>query len=100
MIKKNEPLSIVRQFRLLDLSQSGVYCKPAEPCKEEPVIRHLVGIVHTNRPFLGSRRITEALQGVNYRINRKRIQRLMEEMDIQAIYPKPNTSKPNAKHEV
>ena len=68
--------------------------------KKSLEIRRLIDIVHTNRPFLGSRRITDALQGVNYRINRKRVQRLMEEMDIQAIYPKPNTSKPNAKHKV
>ena len=100
MIKKNKPLSIVRQCRLLDLNRSGLYYKPAEPCEEEPEIKRLIDIVHTHRPFLGSRRITEALQGVSYRINRKRVQRLMEEMDIQAIYPKPNTSKPNAKHKV
>jgi putative transposase len=100
MIKKNNPLSIVRQCRLLDLSRSAVYCRPAEPSEEEPEIKRLIDIIHTNRPFLGSRRITDALQGVNYRINRKRVQRLMREMGIQAIYPKPNTSKPNAKHKV
>ena len=100
MIKKNETLSVVRQCRLLDLNRSSVYYKPVEPCKEEPEIRRLMDIIHTSRPFLGSRRITDTLQGVNYLINRKRVQRLMDEMGIQAIYPKPNTSKRNAKHKV
>ena len=100
MIKKNEPLSIVRQCRLLDLNRSGLYYKPAEPCEEEPEIRRLIDVIHTNRPFLGARRIADALQGVNYRINRKRVQRLMREMGIRAVYPKPNTSKRNSKHKV
>jgi len=100
MITKNEPLSIVRQCRLLDLNRSGLYYKPAAPCEEEPEIRRLIDIIHTNRPFLGARRIAEALQGVNYRINRKRVQRLLREMGIQATYPKPNTSKPNAQHKI
>jgi putative transposase len=100
MIKKNEPLSVVRQCRLLEVSRSSVYYKPAAPCEEEPEIKRLMDIIHTKRPFKGSRRITDALQGVNYRINRKRVQRLMKEMNIQAIYPKPNTSRRNAKHKV
>ena len=100
MIKKKNALSIVRQCRLLNLNRSGLYYKPAEPCEEEPEIRRLIDIIHTKRPYLGARRITDALQGVNYRINRKRVERLMREMGIQAIYPKPNTSKPNAKHKI
>jgi len=100
MIKKNETLSVVRQCRLLGLNRSGVYYKPAEPCEDESEIRRLIDIVHTNRPFLGGRRITDALQGVNYRINHKRVERFMREMGIQAIYPKPNTSKPNPKHKI
>ena len=100
MIKRNKPLSIVRQCRLLDLNRSGLYYKPAEPCEEELEIRRLIDITHTHRPFLGARRIADALQGVNHRINRKRVQRLMREMGIRAIYPKPNTSKRNAKHKI
>ncbi len=100
MIKKDNPLSIVRQCRLFDLNRSGLYYKPAVPSDEEYEIKRLIDVIHTKRPFLGSRRITDALQGVNYRINHKRVERFMKEMGIQAIYPKPNTSKPNAKHKI
>lgn len=100
MIKKDNLVSIMRQCRLFDLNRSGLYYKPAAPCEEEYEIKRLIDVIHTNRPFLGGRRITDALQGVNYRINHKRVERFMKEMGIQAIYPKPNTSKPNSKHKI
>ena len=51
-------------------------------------------------PFYGSRRMTIALQKLGYSINRKRVQRLMRELGIEAIYPKPNLSKMNSEHQV
>ena len=100
MIKKNQPLPITRQCRLLDLHRSGVYYKPAAPHEDEFEIMRLIDCIHTNRPFLGIRRIADALQGVGHRVNRKRVQRLMRKMGIQAIHPKPNTSKRHAKHKI
>jgi hypothetical protein len=47
MIKKNNPLSIVRQCRLLDLCRSAVYFRPAEPSEEEPEIKRLIGMALT-----------------------------------------------------
>ena len=49
-------------------------------------------------PFYGYRKITRALQAKGHEINRKRVQRLMQEIGIQAIYPKPNLSKPCIQH--
>ncbi len=100
MIKKNETLSIVRQCRLLDLHRSGIYYKPSAPHEDEFEIMRLIDCIHTNRPFLGIRRITDALQGVGHHVNRKRVQRLMQKMGIQAIHPKPNTSKRHPKHKI
>ncbi len=51
--------------------------------------------LYTDRPVFGSRRIAKELG-----INRKQAQRLMREMGIEAIYPKPNLSKPNPQHKV
>ena len=48
--------------------------------------------------FYGSRRMTEQLRAEGLRINRKRVQRLMREMGLEAIYPKPNLSKPHPQH--
>ena len=51
-------------------------------------------------PFYGYRKITEALRRKGYWVNRKRVYRLMREMGIKAIYPKPNLSKPAPGHEI
>ena len=49
---------------------------------------------YLERPFFGSRRMAIWLRGQGYRINRKRVGRLMGEMGLRAIYRRPRTSKP------
>ena len=51
-------------------------------------------------PFLGSRRMAKMLSREGARVNRKRVQRLMRLMGIEALGPKPNTSKPAPGHTV
>ena len=51
-------------------------------------------------PFFGSRQMTHWLQRQGYRVNRKRIQRLMRLMALQAIVPGPHTSRPHPEHAV
>jgi putative transposase len=52
--------------------------------------------IHLDKPFLGSRRLIDELRELGIPINRKRLRRLMRLMGIQAIYPKPRTSKPGS----
>lgn len=56
--------------------------------------------MHLKRPFYGSRRIRDGLQDEGYEINRKRVQRLMRQMGIRALYPKPRTSQPGKGHKI
>jgi putative transposase len=56
--------------------------------------------VYTDRPFFGSRRMTAWLKREGYPVNRKRIGGLMRRMGLEAIHPKPNTSRPNPGHKV
>lgn len=56
--------------------------------------------MHLKRPFYGSRRLRDWLQDEGYDINRKRVQRLMRQMGIRALYPKPRTSKPGKGHKI
>ena len=56
--------------------------------------------MHLKRPFYGSRRIRDWLQDEGHDINRKRVQRLMRQMGIRALYPKPRTSKPGKDHKI
>ena len=56
--------------------------------------------MHLKRPFYGSRRIRDWLQDEGFAVNRKRVQRLMRQMGITALYPKANTSRPGKAHKI
>lgn len=60
---------------------------------------NLIDQEHTKHPFYGSRRLAVWLCNQGHLVNRKRVQRLMREMEIEAIYPKKNLSKNNPNHE-
>ncbi len=55
---------------------------------------------YTQRPFYGSRRMTTWLRKLGYEINRKRVQRLMRKMGLEAIFPRPRTSQPHPQHRI
>jgi putative transposase len=61
---------------------------------------HLIDQQYTKTPFYGSRKMTWQLNQWGHPVNRKRVQRLMQKMGIQAIYPGPNTSRPAPEHRI
>lgn len=90
---QNKMIPVKRQADLLGIARSTVYYEPRiDPYSLE--LMHLIDEEYTKTPFYGSRRIREILKRKGYLINRKRTQRLMRLMGIEAIYPKPNLSKP------
>lgn len=60
----------------------------------------LIDEVHLQYPFYGSRRIRDELETRGHPMNRKRLQRLMRTMGLQALYPKRRTSMPDKSHKV
>lgn len=56
--------------------------------------------IHRATPFLGSRRIVDALGDLGQTVNRKHVSRLMRLMGIQAIHPGPKTSQPHPQHKI
>jgi putative transposase len=88
--------SLVLQADLLGLNRSGLYYQPVPPSPEEVQIKHQIDKLYTDYPFYGSRRITEQLCRDGISINRKAVQRHMQEMGIAGICPGPNLSKRNA----
>jgi len=67
---------------------------------DDLVIINRIDEIYTKIPFYGSRKIKEQLNRVGYSISRKKVQRLMRIMGIEAIYPKKKTSIPNSDHKV
>jgi putative transposase len=94
----NSNISIRRQCELTGASRSTFYYKPEE--NDDDFFKLLIFEEYKKYPFFGYRKITEALQRKNYDINRKRVYRLMREMGIKAIYPRPNLSKPAPGHKI
>src|SRR2546423_427920 len=83
------------QAQLLSVSRSSLYYQPIPPSPREVALKHRIDGIYTERPFYGSRKITEQLRREDWVISRKTIQSYMQEMGIKAIYPGPNLSKRN-----
>jgi putative transposase len=101
MINFQDPqVSVSRQCRLLDLNRSSVYYKSAPLAPEDLQLMRWIDEQYLKTPFYGSRSMTRHLRRLGYKVNRKRIQRLMRLMGLEAIYPKPKTSKPHPDHKI
>lgn len=96
--KANKNLSIVRQCRLLDVNRASFYYQPVPDGEDTVTIMNEIQDIWERHPFYGYRRITATLRRAGYKVNYKRIQRLMSKMGLQALYPKPRLSVANAEH--
>lgn len=96
----NEQLSIRRQCELLGIHRSGVYYEPAQESLENLMVMRHIDELYMAHPFLGSRRMVVWLGERGLVVNRKRVQRLMRLMGIEALYPKPKTTCRDKAHEV
>ncbi len=89
-----------RQCELLGLCRSGLYYEPAAETAENLRLMRLLDEEYTAHPFLGSRRLTAWLIEQGEAVNRKRVQRLMRLMGLEAIYPKPKLSAASREHRI
>ncbi len=88
-------LSVQRQCQLLDLPRSTYYYKPSPETAENLALLRKLDELYMERPFFGSRRMAFELA-----VNRKRAQRLMRLAGIEALYPKPDTSRAAPGHKI
>jgi putative transposase len=98
--RENPALPVSRQCRLLAVSRSSVYRRPAEVSAEDRAVMALIDRQYLARPYYGSRRMAAWLATQGHTVNRKRVQRLMQLMGLVAIYRRPNTSKSATGHKV
>jgi len=101
LVAEDHPqLSVRRQCDLLGLCRSSWYYQPATESAENLELMRLIDRQYTERPFFGSRKMVIGLQGQGYPVNRKRVQRLMRRMGLEAVYPKPKLSLAGRGHKV
>ena len=101
MVDPNQAeLSIANQCRLLNINRSTFYYRPAPIKAEDLELMRLIDEQYLKNPTWGSRSMRNHLRRLGYKINRKRVQRLMRLMGLEAIYPKPKTSRPHPQHKI
>jgi putative transposase len=93
-------LSVRRQCELLGLNRSSYYYEPAAETADNLRLMRRIDEEYTAHPFLGSRRLTAWLVRDGEAVNRKRVQRLMRLMGLEAIYPKPRLSAAGRGHRI
>ena len=91
----HDALSLRRQCELLGLARGSWYYEPAGETKQNLKLMRRIDELYLQRPYFGSRRMADELN-----VNRKRVQRLMRLMGLEAIYPKPRTTLRNADHKI
>jgi putative transposase len=89
-----------QQCELLGLNRSSLYYEPAAETQDNLRLMRLLDEEYTAHPFLGSRRLTVWLNNQGEKVNRKRVQRLLRLMGLEAIYPKPRLSVAGKGHKV
>ena len=92
--------SVSRQCQLLNINRSTFYYKEKPIKSIDLELMELIDKQYLKTPTWGSRSMRNYLRRLGYKINRKRVQRLMRLMGLEAIYPKPHTSRPHPAHKV
>jgi putative transposase len=101
LVDHDDPvLPVTAQCRLLKVARSTLYYQPVPADSDELAVMRRIDELHLEYPFYGSRRMAVVLRGDGWVVNRKRAQRLMRLMGLEAIYQKPNTSRPHPDHTV
>ena len=100
MIDRTHDLPIARQAKALNISRGAVYYKPRPVSAEDLKIMRRIDELHLDYPFAGSRMLRDLLNREGVSIGRRHVVTLMKRMGIEAIYRRPNTSKPAAGHKI
>ena len=100
MIDRANVLPLTRQASLLRLSRSRVYYLPRPVPLARLAIMHRIDALHLDFPFAGSRTLRDLLRAEGVVIGRLAVATLMRRMGIEALYRRPNTSKPAPGHKI
>lgn len=100
MIDRRHDLSVARQAQVLNLARSTVYYQPRPVSAGTLAMMRRLDELHLDYPFAGARMLTLLLQREGVAIGRRRVSTLMKRMGIEAIYRRPNTSKPAPGHKI
>lgn len=99
-VNRAHQLAKTRRCELLALPRSTASYRPKQSSEQDLELMRQIDEIHLQYPFYGSRRIVDEFDSRGVSVNRKRVQRLMRQMGLQALYPKRRTSQPGAGHKI
>ena len=100
MIERTHELLLTRPARVLKLSRSSLYYRPRPVSAADLAVMRRIDTLHLDHPFAGSRMLRDMLNGEGVKIGREHVKTLMKRMRIEALYRRPNTSKPTLGHKI
>jgi putative transposase len=100
MIDRTADLSLTRQAQLLGISRGSLYYEPCPTSDADLALMRRIDELHLEYPFAGSRMLRGLLRQEGHAVGRLHVATLMKPMGIEALYRRPNTSKPAPGHKV
>ena len=100
MIDRDHGLPITKQAKALGVSRGSVYYLPRPVSAADLAMMRRIDELHLEFPFAGSRMLRDLLNQEGIEIGRRHVATLMKRMGIEALYRKPNTSKPAPGHKI
>ena len=94
MTDRDHKLSLTRQAALLGISRGGLYYEPRPVSAADLKLMRRIDELHLEFPFAGSRMLRDLFRQEGYRFGRQHVATLMRKMGVEALYRRPNTSKP------
>jgi len=100
MIDRTHDLSLTQQASVLNISRGSIYYVPEPVSAADLALMRMIDELHLELPFAGSRMLRDLLAAEGRKVGRRHIATLMRKMGIEAVYRKPNTSKPEPGHKI
>ena len=100
MIDRTHKLPIACQAKALNISRGSVYYTPRPVSPADLALMRRIDQLHLEYPFAGARMLRDMVQREGFSVGRRHMSTLMRRMGIEAIYRRPNTSKPTTGHKI
>jgi putative transposase len=99
MIDRDHNLSLAKQADVLNISRGSIYYEPVAVSATDLGLMRRMDELHLDHPFAGSRMLRDLLAADGSEVGRRHVTTLRK-MGIEAVYRRPNTSKPAAGHKI
>jgi putative transposase len=100
MIDRTHELSLSKQAKILKISRGIIYYEPEPTSADDLAIMRRIDELHMELPFAGSRMLRDLMAAEGSKIGRRHVTTLMQKMGIEAVYRRPNTTKPAPGHKI